>query len=148
MIGYFVKKNVILHSMATKKATVKKGPAKGTKYKDTNPFEFGRILAGQRRKKGLSQAELAELMGVSKRLISYYERELADPSMEIINNVCKALKISPRIFIEPSAVKETEEEDITWALKKRLEMVKTLPPKAKKSLQDYIDVLVKAQGKD
>ncbi len=131
--------------MTTKKTTMKRGPVKGTKYKDTNPFEFGKILSRQRRKKGLSQTELGEIMGVSKRLISYYERELANPSMEIINNVCNALKISPRVFLEPTAVKETGEEEINPALKKRLEMVKALPPKAKKSLQDYIDVLVRAE---
>lgn len=51
-------------------------------------------LASMRQKHGLTQEELAELAEISQNSISRYERNLTDPTSEVIVKLAKALATS------------------------------------------------------
>ena len=55
---------------------------------------FGENLKGLRVDKNLSQAELADKIGMHSTHISRYERELTQPTLEVIKKIAEALQVS------------------------------------------------------
>ncbi len=55
---------------------------------------FGQRLARLRKARGFSQAELGQLLGLSQRMMTYYEREAAKPPAHVLPQIADALKIS------------------------------------------------------
>ncbi len=54
----------------------------------------GKKLAQIRRGKGFSQRDLADKIGVSVRVISYYENESSYPPAQLLPKIAKALNVS------------------------------------------------------
>jgi transcriptional regulator with XRE-family HTH domain len=122
--------------------TIKHGPEKGTKYIGTNQHHFGKMLATLRRKKGLTQIELAGKSGVSKRAITYYERETKNPSVAVLNKLATALEVPVEKFL----YKNTESIALDRSLSKRFEVAQHLPSTARNDIKRYIDNVAKAYG--
>jgi transcriptional regulator with XRE-family HTH domain len=57
-------------------------------------LEFSKKLKEFRKAKGLSQDELASIVGVHKSHMSRYERGLAVPSLEVAQKLANALSVS------------------------------------------------------
>lgn len=57
------------------------------------PTEIGNRIRTTRKKKGLSQTELANLLGKSMRTIQKYESGEIEPSIAIINEIAKRLDV-------------------------------------------------------
>jgi len=55
---------------------------------------FGERLLSTRKKKKISQEELAKMVGVHAPVIGRYEREEVKPSIEIATNIAEALEVS------------------------------------------------------
>lgn len=55
---------------------------------------FSNNLRNARREKGMTQAELAEIIGVNKSVIGQYETERAEPKISTLKKICKALECS------------------------------------------------------
>lgn len=62
------------------------------------PF-FGQRLAAIRKSKGLSQQSLAKLLSISRKMIDYYERRAANPSLDFIERAAQALDVSVLVLI-------------------------------------------------
>ncbi len=54
----------------------------------------GNLIASLRRKKGLTQVELANILGVTDKAVSRWENGLGMPDISILANLCKTLEIS------------------------------------------------------
>jgi transcriptional regulator with XRE-family HTH domain len=121
----------------------KHGPEKGTKYIGTNQHHFGKILAAMRRKKGLTQVELAEKSGVSKRAITYYERETKNPSVAVLNKLATTLETPVEKFLNNNAA---DPITLDRSLSKRFEVAQRLPPTARNDIKRYVDNMAKAYG--
>jgi transcriptional regulator with XRE-family HTH domain len=122
--------------------STKKGPQKGTRYIATNPHHFGKNLAEIRRKKGFTQTELAKKSGVSKRTITYYERETQNPSLATMTKLANALDVPAERFLPK---KETEKATaVDRSLSKRFNQAQQLPLNAKNELKKIIDGMVRA----
>lgn len=65
----------------------------GTTKKTT--IDFSRNLKLLRKKKGLSQYDLADLTGFSQRMIAHYETHAIQPSLDKIEAIAKALGVKP-----------------------------------------------------
>ena len=59
-----------------------------------NQEKIGRLIAELRKKKGLTQSELGEMVGVGDRAVSKWERGITTPNIAIINELSKILGIS------------------------------------------------------
>jgi len=57
-------------------------------------MSFGKRLSELRKKRGLSQEELANLIGTKGPAIGRYEREIAKPTIEVATKLSKILKVS------------------------------------------------------
>ncbi len=56
---------------------------------------FGLVLAETRKKRGVSQEELAEIAGLDRTFISLLERGKRQPSLTSMLTLAKALNIKP-----------------------------------------------------
>lgn len=121
----------------------KRGTQKGTKYIGTNKYNFGAVLAEARRRKGLTQTELAKRLNTSSRVVSYYEREAKNPSWETITKIADALQIVPNKLVHP-ADKVPGNGNVDRSLWKRFEEAQKMPTEARNQLKKFIDTLTKA----
>lgn len=130
----------------------KRGTKKGTKIIGTNPYHFGRRLASARRKKGLTQVELAKRLNTTSRTISYYERESKNPSLDMVKRISDAIGIRPESLLDlPQKevnVTSNEERIVDRNLSKKFEIAQKLPPEARAQLKKFIDTLAKAHDID
>ena len=61
---------------------------------DVEAKEFGRFIAGMRKEKKMTQAELAEKIHVTDKAVSRWERGLGFPDIQTIEPLAQALGIS------------------------------------------------------
>lgn len=120
---------------------------------DTNQDEFTRDeleairanITRARKQKGLTQVELAQKMGITQRVISYYEKEAKTISLDAISKIAKALDISKnKILITNKEVQDLPELPV--AFQKRIAKIKELSPKSQKTIYDVIDGMIRAEG--
>lgn len=90
---------------------------------------FSRNLRRLRKERGLSQYDLAEMTGISQRMIHHYESYVSEPPLSKIELMAKALKVKTSALLESLA-----EEDLgdagqfdTRSLKKLRDILE-LPP--------------------
>lgn len=125
----------------------KGGPKKGAKYIGTNKYPFGQAMAAVRIKKGYTQAKLAEISGLSRRVISSLEREVQNPTTETVKKVADALKIPVEQLLFPNKIVPTiDEEHVDKSLYRRFETAQKLPQSTKNELKKIIDAMINAHG--
>jgi transcriptional regulator with XRE-family HTH domain len=103
---------------------------------------FGKRLAGLRKQKGLTQTQLGVKVGVSYRVIAYYEGETDYPPAHLIEPLARALNISTDELLGVRDVKQ-ERDPGQAALWRRLKKIEDLPKADQKALLHYLDALVK-----
>lgn len=63
-------------------------------------MEIGKKIATARKNAGMTQTELAEIIGVYQKDISRWERNELKPNIEYFAQICKALNISADEILE------------------------------------------------
>jgi transcriptional regulator with XRE-family HTH domain len=118
----------------------KKGPMPGTLYKNVQRTQLGTKIAALRHKRGLTQQDLGNIAGLSKRMVSYYERDSETIPANQIQKIAQALNvpIDELINYQP----DTNVFEVNRTFLKRLELAKTLAPKDQKIISDMIDSLI------
>ena len=57
-------------------------------------IKIGKFIAAKRKEKSITQAEVAESLGITDRAVSKWERGLSLPDASIMLNLCRILGIS------------------------------------------------------
>jgi transcriptional regulator with XRE-family HTH domain len=106
---------------------------------------FGKRLAQLRKARGITQKELGEAIGVSNRVIAYYEKETNYPPAHLIVPLARALKVTTDELL---GMTETTEEigSQTAALWRKLKIVETLPRTDQRAILHYITMVAKNRG--
>ena len=100
----------------------------------------GKKLAQLRRAKGLTQTDLGKKIGVSKRVVAYYEGETSYPPTHLLIPIAKALSVS---VDEILGLKKGQITDANHAaLWRKLKKARDLPKRDQKALIDYLDALL------
>ena len=60
---------------------------------------FGKRLAELRKARGWTQPDLAELLGVTVKTITYYERSASNPTAKTIDKIAEVFDVAPSEFI-------------------------------------------------
>jgi transcriptional regulator with XRE-family HTH domain len=102
---------------------------------------FGKRLAGIRRSRAMTQAELGEAVGVSKRVIAYYEQADAQPPGALLIDLARAMRVSTDQLLGLRAPKETPDPRSARLLK-RLQRIEQLPPADLRVVLKMIDGLL------
>lgn len=100
--------------------------------------EIGNKLLAIRKKTGLTQAEVAELAGISDRTYADIERGTVNMRVETLLQICRALHITPdEVLTEESASVNVRQEDL-------LARLDTCPPKEKETALQLLSVYLKS----
>jgi len=108
----------------------------------TSTHNFGKRLATLRKEKGFTQEELSTRIGVSRRVIAYYEAETKYPPAHLLIPIAKTLKIS---LDELLGVKKADLTDSDHAsLWRKLKKAEDLSPIEQKTLLQVLQSLLKS----
>lgn len=106
---------------------------------------FGERLSKLRKSRGVTQVQLATMVGVTQRVITYYENEGAQPPGALLVDLAKALKVSADelLGLKPAAERASPR---TARLLKRLARVEKLPPADQRAVLKLVDALCETRG--
>ena len=86
------------------------------------PVFFGEKIRNARKSLGLTQRQLAELLGISNTSISNWEKGLSRPDADMIQKLCDILRLQPNDIYgtketpDENARRPVSDEDIKFAL--------------------------------
>lgn len=101
--------------------------------------DFGKRLAKLRKANGLTQQQLGDQVGVSRRVIAYYEAETDYPA-HIIVPLAQALNVSTDELLGVKDNKASLDPKLA-ALWRRLKVLETFSDKDRKAVLQYVDVI-------
>jgi transcriptional regulator with XRE-family HTH domain len=109
----------------------------------SHPVHFGERLARLRKAKGFTQRRLAAQLGVSQRVVTYYENESSYPPTHLLPRVAQAFGVGIEELLgdaEP-AIAAAAPVAPDRRLRKRMELLAKLAPQDQKMVLRMIDTL-------
>ena len=100
-------------------------------------MSFGKKIFEVRKNKGISQAELAKVVGTKAPVIGRYEREEAKPSIEVATKIANALEVSLDYLVGNTNL------EIDKSALKRIEDISKMGPDEKDTIYTVIDALIR-----
>ena len=118
------------------------------KTADKNRSPFSRKLIEYRKARGLTQIQLAELSGISRRMIAYYETNIANPPLNNVMDIAKALKVTIGDLVGTNDTNTIMGmfEGIDMRTLRKILMVQKLPKKDRNTLYNMIDAMLERTG--
>lgn len=110
------------------------------KKSESTILNFGKTLANMRKASGLTQQQLGDTVGVSKRVIAYYEGETDYPPTHLIATLAKALNVSTDELLGLKQTKETLSPNLA-SLWRRLKVIENFSDKEKRSVLQYVEII-------
>jgi transcriptional regulator with XRE-family HTH domain len=118
-------------------------PKKKTKAADGETF--GRRLARLRKEAGYSQRALADEIGISYRMVAYYEAQTAHPPANLLPAIADSLGLTVDQLLGHEAIRPRKSPK-NERLLRQLRQVEKLPAHARRSVLEHIDGLVSKYG--
>ncbi len=112
---------------------------------DTGDQTIGERLAQIRKKRGYTQKELAQEMGLIQSLVSAYECNKLRLTAEMLIRFCQSLKVSADEILGNKGSNH-KEPALSLRLVRRLKKIESLPLSKQKALLQTIDGFLKGQG--
>jgi transcriptional regulator with XRE-family HTH domain len=117
------------------------------KKKQTEPEEFGnpefgRRLAKLRKEAGLTQFQLAELLGTTQSLVSRYEKGQRRMYDDMLAATAKALQVTPNdiLGIGPCKPIKTDDSSLTRRLVLQMKQIEALPRRAQEKVMASLEL--------
>jgi transcriptional regulator with XRE-family HTH domain len=109
--------------------------------KNIGPSFFGDRLRRLRLEKGLTQTQLGDKVGLSKRMMAHYEKHATRPPADNVALLAHALGVKVEDLLKDTPTNKKSGSDPKFA--KKLEKAKKLPASDKQLLSTMIDSLIK-----
>lgn len=103
--------------------------------------ELGERIAQARQEAGLTQKQLAEKLGVTQRVVTYWEREAVGLRADQLASLAEALEVSSDYFL--GRKNSRRGNGPAGRAKKTFEEVSKLPRSQQKKILDVVDMLIK-----
>ncbi len=111
------------------------------KTKNKNIDNFGARLAALRKATGYTQAELAEEINISQRMVAYYEKQTEHPPTKLLPDLAKALGISSDELLGIKPIKKKNNFGNS-RLQRKLHQIDSLPANKKRQILQLIDTFI------
>jgi transcriptional regulator with XRE-family HTH domain len=102
---------------------------------------FGKRLAMLRKAAGYTQQELADIAGVTRRVIAYYEGETKHPPAALLPDLARALRVTTDELLGMAPVKEMARSN--RRLQRRLKQFDHLSKRDQEALLRTIDAFLR-----
>ena len=116
--------------------------AKSAKAAKHDVPSFGERLARLRKAAGFTQVELAAKLGVSQRMVAYYESPAATPPANLLPQIAAALGVSIDELFGVGAKRRLVKQDGDSRLRRRLLAIEKLDVAEKRQVLQVIDALI------
>lgn len=112
------------------------------KQKTPEATSFGERLVGLRKAAALTQQQLADEVGVSRRMIAYYEGQSEHPPTTLLPALTRALNVSADALLglEPVAKRNGRMPDNR--MQRRLQQLANLPPEDRRQIMQLLDAFI------
>jgi transcriptional regulator with XRE-family HTH domain len=118
-------------------------PVSKKKAVSTQTESFGRRLAQLRKAAGYTQRDLAAELGISQRMVAYYEGQTEHPPAALLPELCRVLKLSADELLGlQSSTKDKLPSGRLW---QRFKQVEQLPSKERRELVKLIDLFLERE---
>ena len=109
---------------------------------------FGQRLAGSSpQKPGMVAAMLAEKLDTNQKVIDYYERRAANPSLAFIQKAAKVLEVSTADLVGNESNNPKSKPGPPPALALRFERIRQLPRKEQDFVIRFLDTVLEKAGR-
>ena len=103
---------------------------------------FGERLTRLRKATGLTQTELGEKVGLSQRMVAYYEKDEAQPPGPMLIDLANALETTVDELLGKTNPKEPLTNPKEARFLKRLKRIQELPPQDRRAILKVLDALL------
>jgi transcriptional regulator with XRE-family HTH domain len=117
----------------------KPGPSKGKKHTQISRSPLGERLYRVRRARGLTQEQLGELTGLSKRMIAHYEVGSKAMTVDSLKKIAVSLGVAISHLLGEKSTPPDLETGIKPSIRKRLDTLKELPAPDQQAIFRMID---------
>jgi len=107
---------------------------------------FGMRLVAFRKAAGFTQQELAQDLGVSRRMIAYYEGETEHPPTTILPRLAQALGVSVDELLNGNVHKEVSAQPMSIRLKRKLQQLEKLGAKERRQAMQLLDMFIEREA--
>jgi transcriptional regulator with XRE-family HTH domain len=111
------------------------------RIKGEDPNGFGARLAALRRQAGISQTALAQEIGVSQRMMAYYESPKAFAPATLLPAIAAALGVSVEALLGTETAKRKSKPTDT-RMQRRLQQLANLPPEERRQIMQLVDAFI------
>jgi len=102
---------------------------------------FGERLAQLRKAAGYTQVEFAAEVGITQRMVAYYEAPGAQPPAHLLPQMAQALGVGVDELLGAAPVRRTKKIGNS-RLERRLQQIEKLPPQEKRQVLQVIDAFI------
>ncbi len=106
---------------------------------------FGQRLKRIRQGRALTQQELGDRVGVSQRVVAYYESDDSQPLGALLVELARALEITADELLGIEQLREKVPVKKA-SIRRRLQQVEELPTADQKAALKFVDALVESRG--
>jgi transcriptional regulator with XRE-family HTH domain len=103
---------------------------------------FGERLAGLRKAAGFTQVELAAELGISQRMVAYYESPAATPPANLLPQIAAALGVTIDELFGVGAKRRLVKQDGDSRLRRRLLAIEKLDVADKRQVLQLLDAFI------
>ena len=115
---------------------------KSTRLKDEMMPGFGERLGRLRKARGLTQTELGKKVGLSQRMVAYYEKDEAQPPGPMLIDLANILGTSVDELLGKTEAAAPLPDPKEARFLKRLKRIQELPPQARRAILKVLDALL------
>lgn len=105
---------------------------------------FGERLAQLRKDAGYTQVEFATEVGITQRMVAYYEAPDARPPAHLLPQMAQVLGVSVDVLLGMSQPRRPKKL-ATNRLERRLMEIEKLDPKAKRQITQLLDTFIERE---
>jgi transcriptional regulator with XRE-family HTH domain len=130
-----------IYTLGIKKTLERLMPKKST----TDIKGFGDRLVALRKAVGFTQQELAQELGISRRMIAYYEGETEHPPTTILPRLAQALGVSVDELLNGNGHREVTVQPMSTRLQRKLQQLEKLGAKERRQAMQLLDVFIERE---
>jgi transcriptional regulator with XRE-family HTH domain len=112
------------------------------KQKTPHAATFGQRLVELRKAAALTQQQLADEVGVSRRMLAYYEGQSDHPPTTLLPALAKALHISTDELLGLAPMPKRNGRLRDNRMQRRLQQIENLPPEERRQLTQLVDAFI------
>jgi transcriptional regulator with XRE-family HTH domain len=102
---------------------------------------FGLRLAALRKQAGITQTAFAQEIGVSQRMMAYYEGPTAFAPANQLPALAKALGVSVEALLGTETAKR-KAKAVDTRMQRRLQQIASLPPDERRQIMQLVDAFI------